>query len=1379
MARLKIKTRTNSDPFGKPKVYFAAHPRDFAKYFSELSELIFEYSDSVIFYKDPELDYSDMEHLSDVEEMQLVVAPISSKLLTDSTSVLNEINFAREKRIPILPIMVEVGLTDIFNKAFTNLQYVDKTSKDPTSISFDKKIEMFLSSVLINDELSEKIRAAFDAYVFLSYRKKDREHAQKLMRLVHKNPECRDIAIWYDEFLIAGEDFNHSIKRALCKSDLFLLAVTPNLVNEHNYVEEVEYPMAIEEGKPVLPVEMVPTDKGSLSDRFKDIPSSTPAEAELISKNLILAIERVALRKNDSPEHTYFIGLAYLSGIDVEVNLDMANELITEAAEAGLYEAVDRLVTMYRKGIGVARSYESALKWEARKNSILEERYKENSDYDNFSLLLEAYIQNADHERDLYKYDVAKEKYLTAIEFAKSSEHLKNAEHRLTDVYIRLGDIQREEMKYSDAEKSYHSALSLCEALSSSDDRGVKLLAACYDRLGDVMLAEGHSHDALASYKKALDIAKDILNDGSIDDKRLLCDLYYSQGRAFYEEGLYEQALTSVDRASSEIYSLLIATRDFDLMRDILKYDMFLAEMYLEEGDLANASHKVHNTMICSEKLIEVFDDINSHLLHIKTSDMECTLDRLQKNQYSKIEYVIENHEKLLEEFDVLSEENVTPSIAHDMVVCAINYATTLREAKKIKDADEMIDHAWQMAMYNAMTFPGIMTKLDMANAYCEFAKTARTYKDAIEYYEQSILIYQQLLSETDLSGINLSLIKVLNRLGIMYYQTKEMERSKQCFIRASKIAKELLAHTDSSTVKREYTMVLSNLRTFESNAGNFDAALPLADEAIKYINDFTTQINTEENRLKLHKAYDNKAYICKKLGNVELMNESIRLSKYNKELAERIKNSENVANATAIFNTLDQVLRNGDYAKAEEMTKACLLFSLDIDKELLPYPGQLAMTLEKLAHVYELKGEREKAKKHLADAKHCRLGGEAEAEVRKRWREPYAEMYEKEVDRMLLRMKGSDYTYVKECIEKAIAARELIAEDDGSTNNKIALAEMLRHKGHVLYNEATDTRREGYVELPVWCDWQYKLYDVPKSRECFLRADKLSREAVSERGNKDDIIALAKSLGDLSSRVAKDEDEGEKIELERFEMLNGIYGGSFEKEDLLGLADAYYRFALFRDRKGGDYRRAGELYEKCAQIYKELLERYPDPKYDFYYKNTYFMAKDSFKKANDAEGINRCMEIITRYLIGKADALTKKVKDAGTADEWSDLISIYHDLAESYEDDVAKQEYYLTHALNMSLEFEKRLKVIGASTRVANYYDQLSDVFASTGRLSEAIEYEKLAVEKYDFVLRTSGDNENYKNQRRYYLKNISKLYRELGDNKLSEEYQKLADEA
>ena len=43
--------------------------------------------------------------------------------------------------------------------------------------------------------MAEKVKVAFDAYIFLSYRKKDRKYANELMRLIHKNDFCRDIGL--------------------------------------------------------------------------------------------------------------------------------------------------------------------------------------------------------------------------------------------------------------------------------------------------------------------------------------------------------------------------------------------------------------------------------------------------------------------------------------------------------------------------------------------------------------------------------------------------------------------------------------------------------------------------------------------------------------------------------------------------------------------------------------------------------------------------------------------------------------------------------------------------------------------------------------------------------------------------------------------------------------------------------------------------------------------------------------------------------------------------------------------------------------------------------------------------------------------------------
>ena len=50
------------------------------------------------------------------------------------------------------------------------------------------------------------------------------------MKLIHQNPECRDIAIWYDEFLIPGESFKDNIDKMLQSSKLFTLLVTPSLL---------------------------------------------------------------------------------------------------------------------------------------------------------------------------------------------------------------------------------------------------------------------------------------------------------------------------------------------------------------------------------------------------------------------------------------------------------------------------------------------------------------------------------------------------------------------------------------------------------------------------------------------------------------------------------------------------------------------------------------------------------------------------------------------------------------------------------------------------------------------------------------------------------------------------------------------------------------------------------------------------------------------------------------------------------------------------------------------------------------------------------------------------------------------------------------------
>lgn len=98
--------------------------------------------------------------------------------------------------------------------------------------------------------------------------------------------------------------------------------------------------MSSPQGKPIISAELVSTDKKILAEKYEGIPECTDAHDDsLLSEALLEAIKIIAIRENDdSPEHNFFIGLAYQDGIDVEVDHEKALELITSSADAGLWK---------------------------------------------------------------------------------------------------------------------------------------------------------------------------------------------------------------------------------------------------------------------------------------------------------------------------------------------------------------------------------------------------------------------------------------------------------------------------------------------------------------------------------------------------------------------------------------------------------------------------------------------------------------------------------------------------------------------------------------------------------------------------------------------------------------------------------------------------------------------------------------------------------------------------------------------------------------------------------------------------------------------------------------------------------------------------------
>lgn len=373
MAHMKVETKNTAGIDKKPRVYFTCHPEDLG-HLDKIRDDIFRSHDCAIYYtEDMSQPIEDEDLALDIGRANLVVVPVTFRLLTSPSRTMDrDLPYARQEHIPVLPVMMEQGIDRYYSRPdkFGQLQYIDPFASDPTAISYEEKLKKYLESVLISDRMARRIRAAFDAYIFLSYRKKDRRYANELMRLIHSHPECRDIAIWYDEFLTPGESFKESIDKILQNSKLFALLVTPNLLEETdgkpNFVMGEEYPAARRSGIGILPAEMEQTDKAALNEKFTGLPDCVDPHDEAFRARLLEQVARLAIKENDTPEHDFLIGLAYLDGIDVETDRRRAVELITGAAEAGLPEAMKKLRQMYTDGTSVGLDYRKAVLW-ARK----------------------------------------------------------------------------------------------------------------------------------------------------------------------------------------------------------------------------------------------------------------------------------------------------------------------------------------------------------------------------------------------------------------------------------------------------------------------------------------------------------------------------------------------------------------------------------------------------------------------------------------------------------------------------------------------------------------------------------------------------------------------------------------------------------------------------------------------------------------------------------------------------------------------------------------------------------------------------------------------------------------------------------------------------
>lgn len=358
------KTRGMQNPRGKQKVFWISNEEDYESYFDTITDELLNGEDLAIFaLKDAqELLHVNIEELG-LEEMKLFVLVVSKKLLNEAKDYVKQVvEYADRSQITILPILLQAGIETDLNEICGSRHVI---FRNETNLAvYLEKLNSYIQELFFNANNMAALRAEYRAYLFLSYRKMNRKNAEYLMKKIHQIDAFLDIAIWYDEFLTPGENFDDEIEGAIQKAQIFLLLVTPDLVNSE-YIRKYEYTKAKELGKIIVPVMVEPTDLNTVYEAFEGLPKVIDIRDEkLFRKTMMSALAKISLKKkSNTPIHNYCIGVGYFTGVDVEKNREKGLQLLEKAAKAGEYDAIRYLYAIYFHGFGVTHSMEKAMFW--------------------------------------------------------------------------------------------------------------------------------------------------------------------------------------------------------------------------------------------------------------------------------------------------------------------------------------------------------------------------------------------------------------------------------------------------------------------------------------------------------------------------------------------------------------------------------------------------------------------------------------------------------------------------------------------------------------------------------------------------------------------------------------------------------------------------------------------------------------------------------------------------------------------------------------------------------------------------------------------------------------------------------------------------------
>ena len=603
-------TRGNTPAKNKPQVFLFAAPED-DKAAAELVELLLDktYGANLCVWTGDALPRA--EELDRLGDMSLFVMAVTEHLAGKETEAAAQaVRFCFDRKIPLLPVyyISPSGSTepaDSFYRAASAAvgkrdEKLELDGPRQASSDFREQFSRKLHTLVMSDAVADEVRErAFEKQIFLSYRKKDREQALKVMKAIHDQPLCEALAIWFDDFLIAGQDFNEEIFKQLRDSDVFALTVTDSLAEPDrrggkNYVQREEWPRATRSKQPEkrILVDVDVSDPENLAKKMEPPLTQTVPVGD--SEALRNAIIRASLLdhacKTPTPRQKYLLGMAYLSGIRVEKDAERALRLLTEAADAGSADAALQLGFMYLARIGVERDNDAALRWKETAFRLAEAQYRagdastlelaHTTAFGDDSLVLMYYA--TDHPQKAR--DVCR-RMRAMLESAPDSPERSV---RLAETWLEESNIHFEKPATLSQETlkerrgSAEKGIEILNALDDLDDEGLYQLAGGYGELGNI-----------ARWQSDWDKAEKYLLRG----KEIMASLVERTGSI-----VYRRSLAGYWNARGNLYKDRMA---WDKAREAFAEDLALSEAVYAERGLPHDEEALGIALQCYGGLLE------------------------------------------------------------------------------------------------------------------------------------------------------------------------------------------------------------------------------------------------------------------------------------------------------------------------------------------------------------------------------------------------------------------------------------------------------------------------------------------------------------------------------------------------------------------------------------------------------------------------------------------------------------------------------------------------------------------------------------------------------------------------------------------------------